>query len=64
MLIGAQRHLGLAVGGPHARTANIHPPAAERHLPILVAVSDRGPLTVPLPLRADDLVDLLLHHLG
>ena len=29
-----------------------------------MAVPHRGPLRVPLPLRADDLVDLLLHQLA
>jgi pyruvate-formate lyase-activating enzyme len=36
----------------------------ERDLAVIVAVTHRGPLMVPLALRADDLVDLLLQHLA
>ena len=38
-------------------------PAAERHRPILVTVTLRGPVRVLLVLRAHDLVDLALHQL-
>ena len=59
-----QRHLVLAVGGPHPRALHTDTPAAERDLAGLVAVAHRGPVGVALALRADDLVDLALHHLG
>ena len=64
MLIGRQLHLGLAVGGPHPRAADLHATAAERHLTVLMAVAHRGPLPVPLAPRAHDLVDLVFEHLG
>ena len=64
MLIGRQRQLRLAVRRPSPRTLDRNAPAAERHLAVLVAVTDRGPLRVPLALRADDLVDLLLQQLS
>ena len=56
--------LGLAVGGPHPRTLDRDTAPAERHRTSLVAVAHRGPLRVPLPLRADDILDLLLHQLA
>jgi hypothetical protein len=50
----------LAGGGPHPRAANLDTPAAERHLTIIVTTPHRGAVRVPLALRTDDLVDLLL----
>jgi hypothetical protein len=63
MVVGVERHLTLAVSGPHARAVHGHAPAAERDLAILVAVTDRCPVRVPLALRADDPVDLQLEQL-
>ena len=48
--------------GPAA--ANLDPPATERYLPILVAVTHGGPIRVVLALRADDLLDLGLQQLA
>ncbi len=59
MLVRAQPHLGLAVNGPHPRVLDLDATTTERHLPVLVTVSDRGPVPVVLPLQTDDLVDLL-----
>jgi hypothetical protein len=64
MRVGPKRHLGLAVRGPCPRALNRDPAAAERHLPSVVAMTNRGPVGVVLALRAHDLVDLLLHQLG
>ena len=50
--------LVLVLDGPHPRTAGRHPTAAERPDPILVAVTLRLSIRLPLALRADDLVDL------
>src|SRR5437588_538793 len=41
MVIGLQRHLGLAVRGPRPRPPHLNTPATERDLPILVAMPDR-----------------------
>jgi hypothetical protein len=38
--------------------------AAERHLTVLVAMTDGGPIRVVLALGADDLVDFLFHQFG
>src|SRR5437588_7519176 len=64
MVIGLQRHLGLAVRGPRPRPPHLNTPATERDLPILVAMPDRGPLRIPLGLRADELNHLLLQQLS
>jgi hypothetical protein len=64
MLIGRELDLGLAVSCPHPRPLDLDATAPERHLPIIVAVPNRGPVRVVLALRAHDLVDLLLQHLG
>ena len=40
--------------------ASPHAPRTERPLTILVAVADRRPVRVPLPLRTDELVGLML----
>ena len=61
VIIGPQPHLRLAVRRADPRPVDPHAPAAERHLTVLVAVANRGPL--PVPLRTDDLVDLLLQQL-
>jgi hypothetical protein len=62
VLVGRKRHLVLALGGPHPWPADLDATPAERDLAILMTVTDRGPVAVPPALRADDLVDLLLHH--
>ena len=49
--------------GSDPRPLDLNPPAAQRDLTILVAVADRTTVRVPLPLRADHLVDLLLEQL-
>jgi len=64
MLIRAQRHLRLAVRGPHARTRNLDATTAECHLASLVTMTHSAPIRVPAPLRADDIIDLLLHQLA
>jgi hypothetical protein len=48
----------------HPRAANLDATATERHLAIVVAMTDRGAIPVPLPPRAHDLVDLFLEHLA
>jgi hypothetical protein len=58
-----KRQLALVVGRAHPGAADRHAPAAERDLPVLVAVTHRGPVGVVLALRTDDLVDLGLHDL-
>jgi hypothetical protein len=63
VLVALHRQLVLVVRGTHPRTADLHAPAAERHRPILVAVTLRDTLPVVLPLRADDLGHLGLHQL-
>ena len=62
--IGRQRHLALAIDGPDPRTLDRNAPAAERDLAVLVAVTHRDAVRVALALRAHDIVDLLLQHLG
>src|SRR5205807_2297932 len=62
-LVSRKRNLRLAIRGPRPRPLDRHAPAAERHLTILMAVTDRAPLPVPLPLRPDELADLLLQEL-
>ena len=63
MLVGAQLHLALAVGGPHPRPLNLDTTTAKRHLASLVAMTHRRPLGVVLALQTDDIVDLLGHQL-
>jgi hypothetical protein len=62
--VGLESHLLAAVGRPHPGPLHRDPASAERHLASLVAVAHRGALGVVLPLRADDLVDLLGHQLA
>ena len=57
-------HLGLAIHGPNPGPLHVDAPAAERHLTILVAMTDRGPVRVVPALRADNVVDLLFHQFG
>jgi hypothetical protein len=64
MLVRPERHLRLAVSGPDPRPLHRHPPAAERHLAVLVAVADRDPVPVPLAPRTRDLLDLMLQQLA
>jgi hypothetical protein len=64
MLIGAQPDLGVAVRGPHPRPADLDSAATERDLPALVAMAYSRAIRVVLALRADDVIDLLLHQLG
>lgn len=47
----------------HPRALDGHPPPAERHLAVFVAVAHGAALRVVLPLRAADLGDLGLHQL-
>ena len=63
MLIGPQWHLRLAIRRAHSRTLDRNAPTAERHLPVLVTVTNRSAARVVLALRADDLIDLLLEQL-
>ena len=63
MLVRLQRHLGLAIGDPGARPPDLHTPAAQRHLAVLMAMADSAAVRVPLALRADDPLDLLLEQL-
>src|SRR4051794_1293922 len=60
--IRLNRHLALAGGRAHPRTTDTHAPAAERHRPILMAVTDSHAIRVVLALRADDLIDLEFHQ--
>ncbi len=62
MLVGLQRHLVLAISRPDPRPAHLDTTTSERDLPVLVTVAHSGPLTVPLALRAHDIIDLFLHH--
>jgi hypothetical protein len=63
VLVGLKRHLAFAIGSPDPRPADRNAPAAERDLSVLVTVTDRGPIRVPLALRPDDRVDLQLQQL-
>ena len=60
MIVRRERHF--AVRGPRPRALHLHAPATERDLPILATVPDRGPVRVPSPLRADELLNLLLQQ--
>src|ERR1022692_4163497 len=62
MLVAHKWPLCLAVRGPCPRTRHLHAPTPERHLTTFMAMSDRGPVRVPLALRADQLIDLLLQQ--
>jgi hypothetical protein len=64
VLVGAKRHLALAVGAAYPWPLDLDAAAAERHLARLVPVPHRSALRIVLALRADHLVDLLLHQLG
>ncbi len=64
VVIGAKPNLRVAVGAAHARTLDSDASPAERHLAVLMTVSDRVALSVPLALGADHVVDLLLHQLA
>ena len=64
-----RRNARTSAAAPHARRPRSEPGAldldaatAERHLTVVVAMTNRGPFAVPLALRTDDIVDLLLHH--
>jgi hypothetical protein len=63
VLVGLNRQLVLAVGGPDPRSTDLHAPPAKRHRAVLVPVAAHGPVCVVPALRADDLVDLELHQL-
>jgi hypothetical protein len=64
MLIGLERHLGLAVRRPDPRPADPNPPTTQCHLPVLVTVTNSNPVRIVPPLRADDLLDLRLEQLA
>ena len=64
MLIGLKRDLRLAIGRADPRAPDRNPSAAERHLPVLVAVTHRGTARVVLALRAHDLRDLHVQQLA
>ena len=57
MLAALKRHLRLAIHGPHPRALDRHPPATQRHLPVLAAVPHREALRVVLAPRADQRAD-------
>jgi hypothetical protein len=58
-----RRDRQLPLGRPDPRTTDRHPPTTQRHRPILVAMTLRCPVRIPLPPRSDDLVDLGFHQL-
>jgi hypothetical protein len=64
MPVGLKRHFCLAVRCPDPRALNPNTPPAERDLPILVAMTHRGPIPVPLALQTDHLIDLGLQQLA
>jgi hypothetical protein len=64
VLIRRKRHLGRAVRSPDPWPADLDAATAERDLAIVMLMPDSGPVRVPLPLRADDLIDFLLEHLA
>ncbi len=58
---------GAAVRGParaRSSSGDHQHTWSERHLTVLVTMTDRGAIPVPLPPRADELVDLLLQQLA
>ena len=59
-----QRELLRPVGAPHPRPLDTDAAAAEGHLASLVPMPHRPPGRIVSALRADNLVDLLLHQLG
>jgi len=63
VLVALDRQLVLVVGRPDPRPTDRRAPTAERHRPVLVAVTLRRPVEIVLALRADDLVHFELHQL-
>lgn len=64
MRVGRQGHLAAAVGGPGPRALHADTPAAERDLAGLMPVAHGRPIGVALALRANNVVELGLHHLS
>ena len=62
MPVRRELDLRLAVRGPNPRPLDPDTTAAERDLASLVAVTHSHALRVVLALRADDVIDLLLHQ--
>ena len=62
MLVGLKRHFCLAVRCPDPRALNPNTPPAERHLAVLVTMTDRGAFRVVPALRPDHLIDLGLQQ--
>ena len=63
VFIRPDRQLALVIRRADPRSADLHPPATQRHRPALMTVSLGRPVRVPPALRADDLLDLGLHQL-
>jgi len=63
MLIALKRQLRLAIGRPDPRPADLDTPATERHLPILMAMTNRDTVRIVLAPRTDDPLDLGLEQL-
>src|SRR5664279_909324 len=62
--IRRERHLVLPAGGAGPWMLHRDTPAAERDLPVFVAVTNSGSFSDGRVLGADDLVELGLHHLA
>ncbi len=62
-LIGRKLKLAPVIDATHARAADRHPPATERHRPILIAVTLAGPVRVVLALRARKRLHPQFHQL-
>src|SRR5205085_801041 len=56
VLIGLDRQLVLVIDRAHPRLADLHAPPAERHRPTLMTVPLGDSISVPLALRANDLL--------
>ena len=61
-MVAGHRQLTGAIGGADPWPADRYPPAAERHLPLVGAVADRGSVGVVAALGADQPGDVLLHQ--
>src|SRR5208282_1248464 len=63
VLIRRNRQLVLIISGTDPRTMDLHAPTAQGHRAVLVTVTLRRAIRVPLAPRTDDLLDLPLHQL-